>query len=118
MSFDFPWPVPPGYSHSPVWTGHGFQLGDLAVPVLSYETGSSGWTDDLTSFHEEHAGSAHFIDRASRQRALDQLDKHLKAGSPVILEIGCSSGFMLRAMREQLPQAFLIGSDYVLGPLE
>jgi ubiquinone/menaquinone biosynthesis C-methylase UbiE len=118
MSFDFPWPIPPKISQSPVWTGHGFQVGDLAVPVLSYETGSSGWTDDLTSFHEEHAGSGHFIDRASRQRALDQLDKHLKAGSPVILEIGCSSGFMLCAMRERMPQAFLVGSDYVRGPLE
>jgi SAM-dependent methyltransferase len=118
MSFDFPWPIPPKFSQSPVWTGHGFQVGDDMVPVLSYEVGSSGWTNELTAFHEESAGSTHFIDRASRQRALEQLDKHLQAGSPVILEIGCSSGFMLRAMRERMPQALVIGSDYVRGPLE
>lgn len=117
MSSDFPWPVPPGHSQRPVWTGHGFRIGDDIVPVLSYEVGSSGWTDELTAFHEESAGSAHFIDLASRQHALEELDKHL-AGSRVILEIGCSSGFMLRSMRERIPQAVVIGADYIRGPLE
>lgn len=118
MPFEFPWPVPSGFSQSPVWTGDGFRIGDLVVPVLAYETESSGWTESLTSFHEQHAGSDHFIDRASRQHALEQIDKHLSVASPVILEIGCSSGFMLRSVREHLPNAFLIGSDYVRGPLE
>jgi ubiquinone/menaquinone biosynthesis C-methylase UbiE len=118
MPLEFPWPVPPGFSQSPVWTGGGFRIGDLVVPVLAYETGASGWSDSLTSFHEQHAGPDHFIDRASRQHALEQLDRHLRVASPVILEIGCSSGFMLRSVREHLPNAFLIGSDYVRGPLE
>jgi 2-polyprenyl-3-methyl-5-hydroxy-6-metoxy-1,4-benzoquinol methylase len=38
--------------------------------------------------------------------------------APVILEIGCSSGFMLMLARERLPNARWIGSDYVRGPLE
>jgi len=118
MSFDFPWPVPAGYSQQPIWTDQGFKLGDSVVPVLSYEVGSSGWSDGLTAFHEESAGANHFIDRASRGRALDQLGKHLRVDAPVILEVGCSSGFMLQAMRERMPQALLIGSDYIRGPLE
>ncbi|MBI5304101.1 MAG: class I SAM-dependent methyltransferase [Chloroflexi bacterium] len=114
---DFPWPTPPGFSSKPVWTGHGFQIGNVLTPILSYQVAESGWTDALTEFHEDTAGANHFIDRASRCHALDQL-RHVKTESPVILEIGCSSGFMLRLIREHLSRAFVIGSDYVCGPLE
>lgn len=78
----------------------------------------SGWTDDLTIMHEETAGSNHFIDQASRQHALEQLHKHVRGENPVVLEVGCSSGFMLRLMCEHLPKAFVMGSDVVRGPLE
>jgi ubiquinone/menaquinone biosynthesis C-methylase UbiE len=36
----------------------------------------------------------------------------------VILEVGCSSGFLLEELRREIPHATLIGSDYVRGPLE
>ena len=78
----------------------------------------SGWTDDLTDFHEDAAGAHHPIDVASRIHALGQLKEHIFAEAPVILEIGCSSGFMLREIRRALPEAFVIGSDYVRGPLK
>jgi SAM-dependent methyltransferase len=87
------------------------------MAVLPYETGDSGWTDDLTAFHEEKAGADHFIDLASRKYALGQLERFTSAPAPVILEVGCSSGFLLRLLRERMPAAFLIGSDYVAGPL-
>lgn len=115
---DYPWPSPPGYTEKPVWTGRGFCLDGSLVPVLSYEVGPSGWTDGLTRFHEETAGASHSIDRASRQHALEQLDKCVTGESPVILEVGCSSGFLLRLLRERLPHAFVLGSDCVRGPLE
>ncbi len=113
----FPWPPLSARSPSPRWTGHGFQVGDHFHPVLSYEVGSSGWTDELTSFHEEAAGGDHFIDLASRDHALAQLKKHLNGSCPVILEVGCSSGFMLRHIQEEMPGARLMGADYVVGPL-
>jgi SAM-dependent methyltransferase len=113
----YAWPTPRGFSTPPTWTGRGFQLDNARVSVLAYETGSSGWTDDLTTFHEENAGSNHPIDRASRTLALDQLAL-VRAERPVILEIGCSSGFMLRLIRERVPSALVIGADYVRGPLE
>jgi ubiquinone/menaquinone biosynthesis C-methylase UbiE len=36
----------------------------------------------------------------------------------VVLEVGCSSGYMLRQIKQKLPDALVIGTDYVLGPLE
>jgi len=118
MTIHYPWPPPPGCFQKPVWTGSGFSLGDAVVRILSYAGASSGWTDELTEFHETTAGSSHFIDRASRRHALEQLGKHVKGASPVVLDVGCSSGFMLRLIRESLPHVSVIGSDVVRGPLE
>jgi SAM-dependent methyltransferase len=68
--------------------------------------------------HEDVAGAAHPIDVASRRHAVDQLRRHLPRADGVVLEVGCSSGYLLRDMRDALPEAFLIGADYVRGPLE
>jgi SAM-dependent methyltransferase len=35
-----------------------------------------------------------------------------------VLEVGCSSGFFLEELRRELPRAFVVGADYVRGPLE
>lgn len=115
--FEYPWPTPPDASSAPEWLGRGFRVGDRRVSVLSYQTGASGWTDELTAFHEDAAGANHPIDRASRALAIEPLGA-LRARTPVILEVGCSSGFMLRLLRRRRPDAFLIGADYVRGPLE
>jgi SAM-dependent methyltransferase len=118
MTIQYPWPSPPGCTEKPVWTGWGFQLGEALLPILSYEVGISGWTDQLTTFHEETAGADHFIDRASREHALAQICRHVNDAAGTILEVGCSSGFMLRLLRERLPHAVIIGSDIIHGPLE
>jgi ubiquinone/menaquinone biosynthesis C-methylase UbiE len=114
----FPWPVPPGASSAPQWTGAGFSISGKQQSVVAYTVGQSGWTDDLTTFHEANAGSEHFIDRASRRHALEQVKRHTRGPDPVILEVGCSSGFLLEELRREMPHATLIGSDYVRGPLE
>jgi len=118
VSMAYRWPTPPGCPGEPVWTGGGFRVGTEVVPFLSYTVGTSGWTDDLTTFHEDNAGSDHFIDRASRGHALSQVRRHAAGPAPVVLEVGCSSGFCLEALRGELPHARLIGADYVRGPLE
>jgi ubiquinone/menaquinone biosynthesis C-methylase UbiE len=71
----------------------------------------------LTDFHEETAGDNHYIDIASRRHALAALRRNIKGSEPVIIDIGCSSGSMLRSLREALPKATLIGADYIGGPL-
>lgn len=76
----------------------------------------SGWSDELTYFHEETAGDNHFIDRASRRHALEQLGR-VRGETLSFLDVGCSSGFMLRSLQDQIPQALVIGSDFVMGPL-
>jgi ubiquinone/menaquinone biosynthesis C-methylase UbiE len=115
----FPFPPQPGSSETPLWTGKGFQVGDSVISILSYEANSSGWTDDLTTFHEEVAGNDHFIDLASRDHCLQQLIGHLNQDERAfILEVGCSSGFMLKPIQNQFPRSLVIGSDIVKGPLE
>lgn len=104
-------------SPAPLWTGDGFRIGDTLTPVLHYSINNSGWNDDLTEFHEESAGDQHFIDQASREYALAQLKKHLHEPTATILEVGCSSGFMLEAMQQAFPQATIIGADVVDEPL-
>jgi SAM-dependent methyltransferase len=110
-------PPPAGFVQSPAWTGHGFRVGSVTVPVLSYSPGSSGWTDELTDFHEENTDGTHFIDVASRLHTLRSLARWT-APSATIMDIGCSSGYMLRDLRERFPQATVLGADYIRGPLE
>lgn len=115
--FPFLIPPPPGCRQAPEWTGHGFQLDNALVPVLAYGVGSSGWTDDLTTFSEEAGGEHHYMDVASRANAIDALATHVSVDRPVFMDIGCSSGFMLKALKENFPSSTVIGSDYVRGPL-
>jgi ubiquinone/menaquinone biosynthesis C-methylase UbiE len=111
----FPWPLGP--SGRVVWTERGFCAGEDTFPVLKYDVGDSGWTDELTELHEAEAGSNHYIDVASREHALRCVRTWVPP-SGIIMDIGCSSGFMLRLLREEFPDAQLVGVDYVSGPLE
>jgi SAM-dependent methyltransferase len=118
---DFPWPAPPGASTAPVWSPAGFRLnGDPARAVLVYDAADSHWSPELTDLHEAEAGSQHPIDLASRRWAVRSLAEYLPPDrpQPVVLDVGCSSGFVLEEIQAALPQAALIGSDYILPPLE
>ncbi len=115
---DFPWPPVAGVR--PVWTGAGFRLGDAAAPVLNYEAGPSGWSESLTTLHEDAAGEGtHPIDIASRRRARAALKRHLRVppSQAVLLEAGCSSGYLLQELVEDWPDSLVVGSDFIEGPL-
>jgi len=111
-------PAPPGYSEPPFWTGQGFRVGQIALPVLSYQVGASGWTDELTEFHEDVAGEDHTIDCSSREHAVSRLERWLPGSAPVVMDVGCSSGFVLKLLRKRLPKAAVVGADYVRAPLD
>jgi len=115
-----PFGLPPLENESlpPQWMGNGFVVGGKAVKVLRYGANRDGWSDDLTSFHETVSGNDHFIDKASRQIALEELEKCIESGLPVVLDVGCSSGAMLRSMKERFPKATVIGSDCIPEHLE
>jgi len=118
MSFPFTLPPQGPGKPNPQWMGNGFQVGNNICRVLEYSSNDMGWSDDLTSLHEDAAGSDHFIDRASRRHALQQLLKYAGEKPPVVLEIGCSSGFLVRQISERLKDSVVIGSDIVHKPLE
>lgn len=117
MNLPFSLPAQTSNGPIPTWDGRGFRIGNEDHSILEYSTNIQGWTDELTVLHEETASDHHFIDRASRQHALQQLCKHVRCDAPVVLEVGCSSGFMLRLLRQELPNALVIGSDVVQEPL-
>jgi len=101
----------------PTWDGHFFQVGNTRCKILEYSENFQGWNDSLTQFHEDHAGESHAIDRASRKHTINQIKLHCKVTKPTILEVGCSSGFMLREFKKHLPDAILMGADIVYEPL-
>jgi len=113
----YPWP--PGADGSrPEWTGSAFRVSGREVRVMTYTAGSSGWSDGLTQLHEESAGGDHPIDRMSRDWAVAALRRHNRHDAPTLLEIGCSSGFLLRRLKTDFPQATVIGSDFLKDPLD
>lgn len=115
-----PWPFPsPDRSGvAAIWTGAQFLVSGEGVRVLSFGTAASGWTEALTELHEAAAGRDHFIDVASRTHALAQVKRAVRASSPVVLEVGCSSGYFLEQLRAGMPQARIVGADYTLGTLQ
>lgn len=114
----FSLPPPTGSDGVPDWMGNGFQVGAQMVSVLNYSENLDGWTDDLTILHEEIARDSHPIDLASRREAIRQLSLRHLPERPAILDIGCSSGHMLRDLAAAFPTAMVMGADVVRGPLE
>jgi SAM-dependent methyltransferase len=115
-----PFALPPVVAGGPVprWTGAAFDDGARTVSVLEYGENLDGWNDDLTDLHERAAGDAHPIDLASRQDALAQVRTYVPSSSATILEVGCSSGYLLHDLRRTFPEATLLGADVVSGPLQ
>lgn len=114
---NFPWPRLSEDGPRILWTGHGFRVGGENHRVLLFDAEQSHWSPELTKLHEEEAGSGHPIDTASRKAAVYSL-RHFRATErPIILDVGCSSGYMLQEIRKSVPQAALIGSDYLRAPL-
>jgi SAM-dependent methyltransferase len=87
---------------------------------LRYPVGHSGWSDDLTVLHESEAGDgAHYIDAASRKHAVAEIVRVTQGISrPAILEVGISSGYLLQDIKNAVPNACLLGSDYTDGRME
>ncbi|QIF00123.1 class I SAM-dependent methyltransferase [Roseimicrobium sp. ORNL1] len=116
---NFPWPKPARSQSASSWTGCGFDDGSGKLePILYFYPPSSGWSDELTHFHEENAGEAHPIDLASRRYALDSLRRLPDAEpGPVVLDAGCSSGHLIDDVVRELPRVQVIGSDFIASPL-
>jgi ubiquinone/menaquinone biosynthesis C-methylase UbiE len=113
---DFPWPPLTGFAELPHWNGRFFIVGSVEDRVLRYGDAQSAWSDELTAMHEAEASSTHPIDLASRSLALQSMQ--CLSGSPTILDIGCSSGVLIEDLRRAIPDAQVIGSDYLINVVE
>jgi len=109
---------PPGCRETPAWTGCGFRTGKTITRILSYEPGDSGWTEELTALHEDTDDENHYINVASREHAISRVKRWIASRNPVIIDIGCSSGYTLKLLRARLPEATILGADFIMGPLE
>lgn len=117
MTLPFDLPPPAGFSSSPKWDGRNFLIEERSSPVLEYSENFSGWSDDLTALHEEVSGDSHPIDLASRNDAVAQVRRLMPSDQSVIMEIGCSSCFLIRDLVQEFPKALIVGADVVKEPL-
>jgi ubiquinone/menaquinone biosynthesis C-methylase UbiE len=88
------------------------------APFAAYaESLDVNWSDDLESLHEESSRD-HFLDVWTRTAMLDSLLEWLTPKrAPVVLDAGCSSGYLLEDLRAAYPNAQLIGADLVAAGL-
>jgi SAM-dependent methyltransferase len=88
----------------------------MSQPFTSYVDSEQGvnWSEDLEELHEESSRS-HFIDVWTRRAMLSRLG-NLPA-SPTVVDIGCSTGYLLEDLQKAMPTASLIGVDLVAGGL-
>lgn len=73
------------------------------------------WSDELEELHRE-ASRDHFMDVWTRRALLDGALPALTQGG-VIVDAGCSSGYLLEDLRRERPDARLIGVDLVAAGL-
>lgn len=109
----FPWPTLDGDSTAPAWDGRQFVAGSKKYQILVYSQTDSAWSAELTQLHEREASSSHPIDVASRKLAIDSMKGLKLEGQPIILDIGCSSGFLVEDLARTIPRASVIGADYI-----
>ena len=103
--------APPGHNTLPGFD-RGWTVDGATEPFLSYvrDEPAVNWSDQLEAIHEESSRS-HFIDRWTRRAMLTAM------GDPgrdaVILDLGCSSGYLLEDLHAAHSQATLIGIDLI-----
>lgn len=111
-------PSPRGGPDTAFWTGKGFAVGDSFERILCYPAAAPGWTEELTELHEGVDDEDHYMSVASREQAVGSLERWIAVPEPVILDVGCSSGYTLGLLRHRMPRATLLGADCVRRPLE
>jgi SAM-dependent methyltransferase len=107
--------APPGSEALPPF-GRGWLVGNgVCEPFLSYtDTDSANWSEELEELHEEESRT-HFIDVWTRGAIANRLGVLPPAAS--IVDLGCSSGYLLEDLRAAHPDATLFGVDLIAAGL-
>jgi SAM-dependent methyltransferase len=82
-------------------------------PYLDYLAGEDdfNWSEALEDLHANE-GADHFLDEWTRRAVLDGLDIG-RILNPLVVDVGCSSGMLLRDLAREQPTAELVGIDVV-----
>jgi SAM-dependent methyltransferase len=115
----FPWPSPArpdGVNGAVRWVGEGFEVAGTRQPILSFDVSSPRWTGDLTSLPQA-SSATHPVDVAARERAVGELRRHHMTRNATILDVGCSSGYLLDLARKTCGGSLIIGADHLAAPL-
>lgn len=104
--------APPGAEQVPNFDRGWLVEPELREPFLSYvgTDASVNWSDELEELHEESTRT-HFIDVWTRRAMLERLGP--VPTEPTILDLGCSSGYLLADVAEAFPHATLLGVDLI-----
>ena len=101
----------PGFDEG--WTS---AEGSAVKPYLSYaeQTSETNWSDELEELHAT-VTRTHFLDVWTRAAIREELGE-LAAGAAIV-DLGCSSGYLLDELRIAHPAATLVGIDLVASGL-
>jgi SAM-dependent methyltransferase len=114
MNLDgFPWPIMGERKTAPIWDADHFIVDSQRFEILSYSESESAWSPELTALHEKEASTSHPIDMASRTMAIESMKLIRNRSKPIILDVGCSSGFLVEDLLREIPQAAVMGADYL-----
>lgn len=107
---------PPGQSEVPAFHGGWATAGGAVEPYLSYVDGEpdANWSAGLEELHVD-SSHRHFIDVWTRKAMLARLPP--LAEGAVVVDLGCSSGYLLADLRAAYPDATLVGLDLVAAGL-
>ena len=108
--------VPPGEHSLPDFDG-GWRRADGALdPYLSFvgDGHAVNWSDELEQLHEE-SSREHFLDVWTRRSMLERIGP--LPAAPVIVDLGCSTGYLLEDLRVSYPDSLLSGIDLVAAGL-
>jgi SAM-dependent methyltransferase len=88
----------------------------VTEPYVSYVSAGHtvNWSEDLEELHDE-SSRTHFIDVWTRRAILARLGP--LPATPTVIDVGCSSGYLLEDLHRAVPGASLIGVDLMAGGL-
>jgi SAM-dependent methyltransferase len=108
---------PPGATRVPLFDRGWLSEGGERQAFLNYleggEEAAVNWSQSLEELHER--ASAHFMDAWTRRAILARLGP--LAPRPTLIDIGCSTGYLLEDLSRSHPQATLVGVDPIVSGL-
>lgn len=108
--------VPPDCVATPAFSQGWIQADGTTTPYLAFvaDGHAVNWSDELEALHEE-SSRTHFIDVFTRSALLDSL--HSLPESPLLVDLGCSTGHLLEDLRVAHPGGRLVGIDLISSGL-